>query len=585
MKLNLEIRSEPLKAAFRATRSHFVQALTFSCLVNILYLAPTIYMMQVYDRVVPTGAASTLLFLTLVLALAIGALTMLDGVRMRLMSRASFQLNSSLAEAVLHQVLANRTAAAAGRDAPAALRDLDTLRQTMTGPGMVALFDAPWMPIYLLAAFLLHPLLALLIIIGGAILTVLAVINERTLREGNRASGAALAKAHAASEALILQAENIRALGMHNALSKRHHNERSAAVANGVRTQLAGSRYNGLVKFVRMFLQSLALGAGALLAIEGQISAGSIIAASVLLSRALQPIEQFVAAMPSLASARNALLSLDNLLADKPVTAPTKVGLPDPAGLLALKDISLKKPDTPAFIVRGINLTLNPGEMVGLIGPTGAGKSTIAKIAAGAIVPDLGDVRIDHASFKDWDPDLLARHIGYLPQNYTLISGTIAENISRFAVDAGADPKIANEMVIRASKLAGVHEMILQQEKGYNTQIALSGSTLSGGQTQRIALARALYGDPRVLILDEPSSSLDAEGEQALMRAVESAKQWGASVLMVAHRSFVLGNANWLALVNNGAIELQGPRDEVIARLQQGSGEAKKANIIKMKRT
>ncbi len=576
--------SEPVSEAIKATKPHFMRSLAFSAMVNILYLAPTLYMMQVYDRVVPTGGVATLIFLTLILAAAIGTLTMLDSLRTRLMSRASLQLNANLASEVLKRILSGRSSTAANRDAPLALRDLDVLRQTMTGPGMIALFDAPWMPIYLIAAFLLHPLLALLILVGAGIQTVLAVLNERSMREGNRASNKALAQAHAASEALSVQAENIRALGMREALTARHSSERSNAIVEAVRTQLAGSRYTSLVKFVRMFLQSLALGAGALLAVEGKISAGSIIAASVLLSRALQPIEQFVTALPALSAARNALKSLNTLFGDMPLEEPRKLQLPEPTGLLQLNDVSLKKPDTPAFIVRGIELELRPGEMTGLIGPTGAGKSTIAKIAAGAIRPDFGSVRIDKASVDDWDQDQLARFIGYLPQNYTLISGTITENISRFAVASGYDPEEVDAKVIRAAKLAGVHEMILQRAGGYNGVIGGRDSGLSGGQTQRIALARALYGDPKMLIFDEPSASLDAEGETALMRAVEAAKEWGASVLMVAHRSFVLSNANWLVVVNGGVIERQGPRDEVITSLR-AAAEEQQRNVVAMKRT
>jgi PrtD family type I secretion system ABC transporter len=582
MKLFVSEASKPLAKAIADCRPHLLRVGLFSALVNILYLAPTLYMMQVYDRVVPTGGVWTLFWLTVILGLAVGSLTLLDSIRSRLMVRAALKLNTSLAGTILQRILASRSQGAASREAPMALRELDTLRQSMTGPGIMALFDAPWMPIYLLAAFALHPLLALLIVIGGVILVVLAIISERTARQGNRESHKALSIANAAHDALTNQAEIIRALGMRRALTSRHNEERTAALLTGAQTQLKASRYSAMVKFVRMFLQSLALGAGAWLAVNGMISSGSIIAASVLLSRALQPIEQLVGAWPSLTVARQAYLSLNTLFAENDGEEERKLLLPDPTGAMNLENISLRNASGDGFIVRGITFAVQPGQIVGLIGPSGAGKSTIARIAAGAIRADIGEVRLDNAAFEDWDQESLACHIGYLPQDYRLIAGTVADNISRFANLVGADPADVDRQVVEAARLAGVHEMVLRLPGGYNTPVGSAGAGLSGGQTQRIALARALYGKPRMLIFDEPSAALDAEGEGALMRAVEAAKLWGASVLMVAHRAFVLSNADWLIVINQGVIERQGPRAEVIENLRQ---EAAQQNVVSLKRS
>jgi PrtD family type I secretion system ABC transporter len=581
MKLFVSEASKPVAKALKDCRPHLVRVGLFSALVNLLYLAPTLYMMQVYDRVVPTGGVGTLLWLTLILAAAIGTLTTLDGVRSKLMVRAALRLNTSLASTILTRILSTRDNKGASPEAPMALRDLDSLRQSMTGPGMMALFDAPWMPIYLLAAYALHPLLGLLICIGGAILVTLAIISERVARTGNRASHRALSQANAAQEALISHGEVIRSLGMRDALSMRHNMERTSALLVGAQTQLAASRYSSLVKFVRMFLQSLALGAGALLAVKGEISAGSIIAASVLLSRALQPIEQLVGAWPALTVARQSYLSLNALFAGDKDEEERKMLLPDPTGAVEISNLTLRNADASGFIIRGISFAMKPSQTVGLIGPSGAGKSTIARIVAGAIKPDVGDVRIDESAFDDWDQEKLARHIGYLPQDYRLIPGTVAENISRFAGMRGEESDEIDQKVIRAATIAGIHGMISHLPLGYNTPIGLASAGLSGGQTQRIALARALYGDPKILIFDEPSAALDAEGEQALMRAVEAARLWGASILMVAHRAFVLSNADWLVVIRDGVVERQGPREEVVDSLKQ---DVERQNVVAMAR-
>ncbi len=571
-----------LRQTLSDCRPHLMRVALFSALVNLLYLAPTIYMMQVYDRVVPTGGIGTLFWLTVILAAAIGTLTLLDSARARLMTRASLQVNSSMAGAVLDRILQARSINNKSPEAPRALRELDTLRQSMTGPGIMALFDAPWLPIYLLAAFGLHPVLGILICIGGVVLVVLAVINERAVRKGNENSHRELASAHAAYEALTSKTETIRALGMRRALVSRHQRQRTASLVTSVETQLSATRYTAMVKFVRMFLQSLALGAGAWLAVKGEISSGAIIAASVLLSRALQPIEQLVAAWPSLIHARQSIKSLAELFDGAEAEEREYFLMPEPMGNLELSNVTLRNEDSTSFIVRGISISLSPGKIVGLIGPSGAGKSTIARIAAGAISCDIGDVRVDSGSYEDWDQELLARHIGYLPQDYSLIPGTVAENISRFSSNGTQNADLIAKQIVDAATLAGVHEMILRLPKGYETVVGVAnGFALSGGQTQRIALARALFGQPKILVFDEPSAALDADGELHLMRAVEAAKQWGAAILLVAHRSFVLSNADWLVVINGGVIERQGLRQEIVESLQT---EAQRQNVVVMKR-
>jgi ATP-binding cassette subfamily C protein len=329
-----------------------------------------------------------------------------------------------------------------------------------------------------------------------------------------------------------------------------------------------------------MFLQSLALGAAAWLAVDGQISSGAIIAASVLLSRALQPIEQLVGTWPQIMQARQSLATLKTLFENDTGVIAEQLQLPEPQGHLSFSNITLRDPQQKSYILRGVTLKLEPGEILGVLGPSGAGKSTFARIAAGALRADAGETRIDTAEYSAWDPEQLARYIGYLPQDYSLLPGTIAENISRFAADSGVDASEVDEQVIHAAQMAGVDDLIQRLPDGYNARIGQGNFALSGGQTQRIALARALYGNPKVLILDEPSSALDGDGEQALVRALEAARIRSVAVILVSHKPQLLAIANRLAVLNGGAISTQGPKDEVIATLREAS---QRSNVVEMK--
>jgi PrtD family type I secretion system ABC transporter len=571
---------EPMKEALAACRGHLVNSAVFSALVNILFLAPTLYMMQVYDRVVPTGGVLTLAWLTVVLGLALGTLSLLDNIRSRIMVRASLRLNEALSGQILDRLVSRSRQDAADPIVAQAMREFDTIRQTMTGPGAMALFDTPWTPIYVLAAFLLHPVLGLLICIGGAILVGLAIINEKVVREGSKIGHRANATAYSAQEMLVSKAEIVRALGMRRALVSRQQQARNEGLNASTGTQLSATRFSALVKFVRMFLQSLSLGVAAWLAIKGQISSGTIIAASVLLSRALQPIEQLVGTWPQMMQARQSLATLKQLFEQADADQKRHVLLPDPKGYVAFSNVTLRNAEQSAFILRGVSFSLEPGEIVGVVGPSGAGKSTLARIAAGAIRPDAGEIRIDQADYDDWDPEKLATHIGYVPQDYSLLPGTISENISRFAIDRGADPEAVDKQVIHAAKMAGVHDMIQRLPDGYSAHIGQTGLSLSGGQTQRIALARALFGNPKVLILDEPSSALDGEGELALMRALEAARLRWVAVMVVAHRSQILDLADRLVVMNEGAVSLQGLREDVVLALK---GASARGNVVDLK--
>lgn len=565
-----------LSEAVRACRTHFILAASFSALINILYLAPTIYMMQVYDRVVPTNGVLTLIFITVIVGVAIATLSALDAVRVRLMTRASLRLDRLLSGEILDRLLARSRARPGDPSTQQAMREFDLLRQSLAGQAATALFDVPWTPLYLFVAFLIHPLLGLLVLGAGSVLVALAITNERRSKTKAEEAHQASAAAYESHEAMLRKAEIVRALGMRRALVSRHIQQRSIGLNVVADLQFSGSRYNSLVKFVRMFMQSFALGVGAWLAINGQISVGAIIAASVLLSRALQPIEQLVGLWPNIVQSRQAIQTLGRLFeqANGPVVRTT---LPDPQGHVELQGVVIRNAEGSALLLKNISMKLAPGEVLGIVGPSGAGKTTLARVVAGALPPDLGEIRVDGASLTDWDPEQLAQHIGYLPQDCGLLPGTISENISRFGAARGVEQAVVDELVVKAARMAGVHEMILRLPGGYDTCIEGNGHRLSAGQGQRVALARALYGSPRMLILDEPNSALDSDGEEALSRAIGAAKLQGAAIMIVAHRTAVLGSADKLAILADGTIVGMGPRDEILEALQKS---AAKQNVV-----
>jgi PrtD family type I secretion system ABC transporter len=562
----------PLVAALRACRPHLLAAAVFSALINILLLAPTIYMMQVYDRVVPTEGRLTLLYLTLVVAFALATQAALESVRSRLLTLAGLRLDRLLAGGILQKLM---SAMAPGASAQG-MREFDIVRQALSGPVAVAAFDIPWTPIYVLVAFMIHPALGAMTIVGGIVLVVLAVANERATRTRAREAFIAQAQAYAAQEAAAANGEVVRALGMRGALRERQLADRRSGLDLSAKAQFTGGGYSAATKFTRMFLQSAALGLGAWLAVDKQISAGAIIAASVLMSRALQPVEQLVGSWAVVGQVRGALNNLIKLFPPTRGLDVSGTQLPAPTGALALEQVGVRAPGEGPVLLRGVSLRLTPGEILGVIGPSGAGKTTLARVAAGAISPDAGTVRLDGANLADWDGDRLGRYIGYVPQDSGLLAGSIRDNISRFAVWAprdkeSADPAIVDADVVAAAQAAGVHELILRLPKGYDTTLGAGGRGLSAGQAQRVALARALYGEPTLLILDEPNSALDADGEAALNNAILATKARGAAILIVAHRTGILNIADRLLVLRDGQVDMLGPRTEVVAKMAAGA--------------
>ncbi|MGV9009464.1 type I secretion system permease/ATPase [Brevundimonas sp.] len=560
--------TEPLAEALKACRTHFVWAAVFSALVNLLYLTPTLYMMQVYDRVVPTGGLTTLVLITVVALFALAALSGLDWLRGRLMLRAGLRLDRMLSGKVLSRVMDLQSKSPNTH----ALREFDNVRGAIGGQGMLALFDAPWTPIYLACCFLLHPLIGVLTLVGGIILFILAWLNERDTRPRLNKAIQSQNHAYSAQESIAGQSEVVRALGMRQSSIARQVHQRQHATAAQADAQLAGGRYSGAIKFLRLVMQSAALGLAAYLAVKGDITPGSIIAASVLLSRAVAPIELLVGVWPSLVQAVASWKTLTDLFAGTAGVERERTALPAPRGRLQVEGVTVKFPDTETPQLRGVAFALQPGQTLGIVGASGSGKTTLARVIAGAFKPQAGAIRLDGAEYDARDGDELARHIGYLPQVPSLFAGSIKDNISRFATATGLSQEVADAGAVKAAMAAGAHELIQRLPKGYDTVLGPFGQGLSAGQAQRVALARALYADPVLLVLDEPNSNLDQEGEAALMQAILGAAARGAAVVVIAHRAGVLARVDRLLVMRDGMVQQEGPREEVLEKMRASAG-------------
>lgn len=553
------VESSILRDALNACRKHIGYVLLFSAALNLLYLAPSIYMLQVYDRVLASGALLTLLYLTLVLIASLVTLAFLDATRVRLLASMAKRLDRLVAPQVLLAALTREGRQAAGQAQP--LREFDTLRMALTGPPAIAAVDAPWTPIYIAVCFMIHPWIGGLALLGGLLLVGVAYINQvsmhRALRANDQATGA-MYTLHAADSA---QGDAARALGMQDALVRRQLSTRETMSQAMHEAGRDGAVYSSSTKFLRLFLQSATLGLGAYLALQQEISAGGIIAGSILASRAFAPLELIVGAWRQFEQGRQAYGVLTEVLKTQEDQRAFTT-LPPPRGAVSVENVAVRAGDR--VVLMGASFRMEPGMIVGVIGPSGAGKTTLMRAVAGAVLPDQGAVRLDGAKLTDWPADKIGRYIGYLPQEVALFAGTVGQNIARFEEGDVGD---IDRAVVNAAQGAGVHELILQLPKGYDTEIGPGGRGLSAGQAQRVALARALYRDPVLLVLDEPNAHLDQDGEQALINALKAAKARNASSLVVAHRSGFMAVADAIMVVRDGRIEMYGPRDQVMAKL------------------
>jgi len=560
------LSSGPLQSALKSCQQHFVWAAGFSALLNLLYLAPTIYMLQVYDRVVPTRGQATLVGLTAALIFALATLSILDALRGRLFALVSIRLDRRLAGVILNATYGERGKAdVATRQV---VREFDTLRLALTGPAALAVFDLPWMPIYILVCFLLHPALGLVVVGGGVVLGALAWLNDRGTRAPLRQAADAANKAYVSQDQGASAADVVRALGMRQAMVNRHLIDREGAAAAQTQAAFINGGYVAVSRFARLFLQSAALGVGAWLALHDQISAGTIFAASFLVARAMAPLDQILGAWKGLSQALNAYRAVEVFLRTGAAARAPATRLPSLQGRLEIEALAVASPSGDRALLQGISCRIEPGEVVAIIGPSGAGKSTLLRAIAGA-GDYVGAVRFDGSEMKDHDPERLGRWLGYAPQETALFAGTVKDNISRFSAYVDGAAEDIDEQVIEAAKSCGAHDMIVRLPAGYDTVLGWGGKGLSAGQAQRVALARALYGSPQILMLDEPDAHLDGDGEATLASTLKTLKARGKTVIIVSHRSAALSAVDRLMVIRDGRLDLIGPRDEVVARLSR----------------
>ena len=549
-----------LKAVLKACRSAIVTAAVFSLFLNLLMLVPSVYMLQVYDRVLSTGSVPTLLMLTIITVFLFMVFGGLEWLRAQILIVSSMRFDAMLSSAI-HDAIFSRTLATGGRLASAQpIDDLDKVRQFVTGAGLFALLDAPWVPIYMAMMFLFHPWMGMTAVICTLVLAALAIWNElstnKLLQDANRYSIAANQK----TAANLRNAEVIASMGMIARLRERWLHERSAALDAQHQASGRAGIIAAISKTFRLTSQSLVLGLGAYLAIRREISPGMVIAGSILLGRALAPIDMLIGNWRSLSGARSGFKRLSDLLQAHPSEVQT-MPLPPVQGEYKLEKVVITPPGARAPIIKELTMRIAVGTQLAVIGPSAAGKSTLVRALLGLHLPVTGTLRLDGAELNQYQRQTLGSSIGYLPQDVELLDGTIAENISRFGtVDADA--------VVKAARRAGVHEMILALPSGYETRLE-GNFTLSAGQRQRVALARALYGDPPVIILDEPNSNLDEAGNAALQDALTALREINSTVIIVTHRSNILDQIDRVLLLVDGKLSLYGTRDQVANALSQ----------------
>lgn len=516
-------------------------------------------MLQVYDRVLTSRSIPTLIALTLLVAALFIFMGLLELVRSRILVRVGQRVDEALGSTIFDQVIAHalaRTPNVAGQP----LKDLDAVRQFLSGPGPFALFDSPWTPVYLAVVFLLHPWMGLLATAGALILLIFALVNEMSTRVPLAEAAKATMSAQSFAEECRRNAEVIGAMSMLDGIRARWQHLHSGAVAHQVRASDRGGTITSSSKAIRMFLQSGMLALGAYLAVLQEITPGAMIAGSIIMSRALAPLEQAITHWRGFLNFRRARQRLSVTLgsADR---EEERMTLPDPDAKIKVENLLVAAPQSRKVILQDINFALNPGEALGIIGPTAAGKSTLARALVGVWPLARGAVRIDGAPLDQWPAEQIGRYIGYLPQSVELFDGTIEENISRF--DPSPDP----EAIVKAAKQANVHDLILGLADGYNTKIGEEGEILSAGQRQRIGLARALYGKPVFIVLDEPNSNLDAQGEAALSQAIRSLKYQGCAIVVIAHRPNAIKDADYLLFLKDGRQHAFGPKEEVLSKI------------------
>jgi ATP-binding cassette subfamily B protein/ATP-binding cassette subfamily C protein len=547
-----------LAGSLVATRTALSWLAFFSLCINLLMLTVPLYMLQVYDRVLSSRSEDTLLVLLMIAIFALAVLGGLDAVRGQMLARVGDWLDRRLSAAVFAEAVA-KSVHRPGAGNVQGLRDLGLLRSFLTGPSVLPLMDVPWMPVFLGAIFLLHPYLGWLAVAGAMVLLVLALANELMTRTLLATSGGQSLRAVREADLAVRNADVIQAMGMLNRVAERWRPGYLEASAAQARAGSVSTMLTAASKFVRLSLQVGVLSIGAWLVLRAELSAGAMIAASILMARALSPVEQSIGAWKLTVAARHAYRRLEDSLRGAKQGTST-MPLPAPTGRLAVDDLTYVHAGAAEPVLQQIGFALEPGESLAIVGPSAAGKTTLARLLIGNLSPRAGRVRLDSMDVAQWSRDDLGPHIGYLPQDIELFTGTVAENIARLEQP---DP----ELVVAAAKLAGVHEMVLRLPRGYDTPLGPDGVTLSGGQRQRIGLARALHGRPRLVVLDEPNSNLDGEGELALAQGLRALKATGTTVVIITQRAGILDSVDRMLVLNEGRIRAFGPREEVLRNI------------------
>lgn len=538
---------------------------TFSAIINLLALVPSLYMLQVYDRVLSSRNEITLLMLTLMM---LGAYLFSSGLELvrsfvlvRVGAQFDMQLNRRLYTAAFEQNLKQ-----AGGNAGQALNDLTTLRQFLTGNALFAFFDAPWFPIYLIVIFMFEPWLGLFALCGVSILIVLAIVNERVTYEPLKEANTMAISSSTMATNNLRNAEVIESMGMLPNLMGRWFKMHGKFLSLQAQASQKAGTISSTTKFFQMALQSSVLGVGALLVLDNKITAGMMIAASILLGRTMAPVQQIIGVWKSWSSTRSAFDRLTKLLETNP-ERPAGMALPAPQGRLSVEAITAAPLGARNPVLKNLTFAIQPGDVLGVVGPSGSGKSTLARLLVGIWPAMMGKVRLDGADIYAWNKAELGPHLGYLPQDIELFAGTVAENIARFG-------EIDSEKVVLAAKRAGVHDMILHLPEGYDTRLGDAGAGLSGGQKQRLGLARAMYGDPALIVLDEPNSNLDEVGEQALVAAVLDLRKRGKTIVLITHRPSAIASTTKLLLLRDGTLQLFGPTNDVLAAMNEANQKA-----------
>ncbi len=555
-----------LRAVRAESRALFWAVGLFSLFVNVLMLTGPLYMLNLYDRVLGSRSFETLLALSVLVAFLFAMMGLLDYVRARVMGRIGARFQARLDQRVFSAAMRGTSTGRAMRESQSAQRDLESVQRLLTSPAFMSSFDVPFAPLFFFGIFLFHPWMGYLALVGAVILIGFAIANQLVSRRPLEHAGRAAMQADAFGHQIRSEAEMVQSLGMRGAAFRRWNIARGQSLDAAIAAADATGTYGTLIKTFRLFLQSAMLGLGAYLVLLDQLTPGAMIAGSILLGRALAPVEQIVSQWALFQRAREAWTNLIVLLGTIPEEAP-HTALPRPKGRLDVEQISVIPPGESQAVLRMVSFSVAPGQAVGVIGVSGAGKSTLARALTGLWPPAAGRIRLDGASLDQYDPDVLGQYIGYLPQRVGLFDGTIRDNIARLS-DQPDDAA-----VVRAAKAAAAHDMILRLPEGYDTRVSAIGGRLSGGQIQRIGLARALYGDPVVLVLDEPNSNLDNDGSTALNNAIRSMKAAGKCVLIMAHRPAAIQECDLILMLENGMRRAFGPKDAVLAEMVRNARE------------